>query len=538
MPRNEGGKRLIPAGLQFELPTALVIYLLQFVVCGLILFGQGRTGPQRRFCYAWGGASLLASAATGIYLMTPVLSVPIVSFAGGTVRHVAWGLLWAGIRFLRGVPVPRLALAVPPLVWIAGLLVAGPSISISYRIGLSAALVGVMCPVIALELFRFRQANPALRGVSVTLVCMVIYALIQLIAFALVVAGPPLLPPDGVQLLASVMIIVYGALAVCVVFTGLAMVFAQMATEDAALLSQAAMREATLHAELADQEARLLRDANARAARLVDERTRDLEAARDHLLRAQRTEALGQLAGGIAHDMNNVLQLIQLEGDALLLSADDPEQTCARANAIVREADRGASITRRLLTYAHRDNGEVVTLEVARLLEGMRQMLRHTLGAGITVDVKVAEAVPPLCADKGELETVLINLATNARDAMSGLGALTLAADTATVAPGTGTPHPAGIQPGTYVRLSVTDTGTGMDAATSARATEPFFTTKPPGVGTGLGLSMALGFAQQCGGGLQVDSALGRGTTITLWLPVAGQTAPRNRSTCRPTCTR
>ena len=506
----------------FDFPTALVIYLLQFVVCGLMLFGQGRTQRQRLFCYAWSGACLIASAAVGVYMAIPLSSVETAGFIGGTLRHLAWGLIWAGVRHLRGAPVPRLALLLPPLAWLAGLLLAGPPVSISYRIGLSAALVAVICSVIALELFLFRQDNPGLRGASVTLACLLSYAAIQVVALALVIAGPPVLPHQYVGLLATIMVIVYGALAVCFVLSGLAMVFAQMAAEDAALLSQAAMRESTLRAELADQEARMLRSAHAEAERLVDERTRDLEAARDRLLRAQRTEALGQLAGGIAHDMNNVLQLIQLEADMLLTAAADPEQTRARVSAIVQQADRGASITRRMLTYVHRDNAEIVTLQVGPLLEGMRQMLRHTLGMGITVRVEAAPDVPALRADKGELETVLINLATNARDAMAGQGTLTFAADTATVGPDETGLNPAGVRPGSYIRLSVTDTGAGMDPQILARATEPFFTTKPAGHGTGLGLSMALGFAQQRGGGLQVDSAPGRGTAVTLWLPFAG----------------
>jgi CheY-like chemotaxis protein len=173
-------------------------------------------------------------------------------------------------------------------------------------------------------------------------------------------------------------------------------------------------------------------------------------------------------------------------------------------------------------------------VDPAALLEGMREVLGQTLGPGVTVRVEAPAGLPPLLADKGQLETVLINLATNARDAMPDGGELTFAAALETVAP---TPAPnAALTAGPYVRLSVTDTGMGMPPDMLARVVEPFFTTKGEGKGTGLGLALAKGFAEQSGGALHIDSAPGRGTTVALWFPLAPVVAasPRARRAIEP----
>ena len=234
------------------------------------------------------------------------------------------------------------------------------------------------------------------------------------------------------------------------------------------------------------------------------------------LVQAQKVQALGQLAAGIAHDFNNILQVIS--GAALLIEQqpNDKDRICHLAHTVFTATDRGAAITQRLLSFARRGELRAKEVATAELLNGLREVLAQTLGATITVSTNILPGIPSLVADQAQLETALINLATNARDAMPDGGTLILSADVEQVAEGDH--HPAGLAPGDYVRLGVADNGTGMDAATLARVSEPFFTTKPSGQGTGLGLAMAKGFAEQSGGGLSVVSALGKGTRVVMWL--------------------
>lgn len=285
-----------------------------------------------------------------------------------------------------------------------------------------------------------------------------------------------------------------------------------------------------------------LKDAEADLRRLgavLETRVREEVAAREaaqmRAAHAERMQALGQLAGGIAHDFNNVLQAIS---GAMTLIERRPEDL-AGVRRLARLADeateRGAAITRRLLAFGRRGDLREEVIEAGKLLADLREILDHTLGAGIDIQVVVEPGIRPFMADKSQFETSLINLATNARDAMPGGGTLILSAarEMITSAPA---PHRAALEPGGYVRFSVADTGSGMDAATLARATEPFFTTKKRGAGTGLGLAMSKGFVQQSGGALAVESSPGQGTVVTLWLPEArkgakspGRPAPRNR---------
>jgi CheY-like chemotaxis protein len=180
-------------------------------------------------------------------------------------------------------------------------------------------------------------------------------------------------------------------------------------------------------------------------------------------------------------------------------------------------AKRGAAVTSRLLAFARNDELVAAAVPTAELLEGVREILVHTLNKSIKILTVWDPATPPLLADRAQLETVLVNLAVNARDAMPEGGQLTISGASDTVSER----NPQGLAPGQYVRLGVTDTGSGMDAATLERACEPFFTTKPLGQGTGLGLAMARGFAQQSGGGFAISSILGQGTTVMLWFPQA-----------------
>ena len=278
--------------------------------------------------------------------------------------------------------------------------------------------------------------------------------------------------------------------------------------------TEAALRHLTAHLETRVQEEVAAREsAQARAAR------------------AERVQALGLLAGGIAHDFNNVLQTVAGAGAMIREHPDDTASVRRFAARLLEASERGASITRRLLTFGRRADLHAAPLDAASLLHGLREILAHTLGAGIAVAVSPEAGLPPLLADKAQLETALINLATNARDAMPEGGRLTFSAAAETV-PADGSPPKVGLQAGTglqagrYVRLTVTDTGVGMAAATLARAGEPFFTTKPPGTGTGLGLAMVRGFTEQSGGAMSLESTPGKGTIVTLWLPEAVAGAP------------
>lgn len=283
-----------------------------------------------------------------------------------------------------------------------------------------------------------------------------------------------------------------------------------------------------VHTDVTDQreaEAVLARDRD-ELERLVEARTRDLRQTEARLSQAEKLTALGQLAGGIAHDFNNVLQSIQGCAALLRRRADSPDEIARLVTMMERATDRGASVTRRLLAFARRDDAPSAAVSVPELVTGMCELFRHTLGRAFSIVAEVEEGLPQLQAERGQLETVLINLATNARDAMPDGGTLTVSAHAETVAPeGRALPDANGATalplPGDYVRLGVADTGTGMTADLLARVTEPFFTTKRPGKGTGLGLSMAKAFVEQSGGALTIRSAPGHGTIVLLWLPAA-----------------
>ena len=271
-----------------------------------------------------------------------------------------------------------------------------------------------------------------------------------------------------------------------------------------------------------DAERRLVdleRQANARLEHRVREEVSAREAAQQRAAQAERVQALGQIAGGIAHGFNNVLQAVT--GGAALIERrpDQPDRVLRHVRMIADAARRGASITSRLLTFARRVDLRAESLDAAALLHDMAEVLSHTLGGSVRCEVDAPADTPPLFADRGQLETVLVNLATNARDAMPNGGTLTFSARPEVVAPDQR--HPAGLAAGAYTRISAADIGKGMSEGVLARVTEPFFTTKEPGKGTGLGLAMAKGFVEQSGGRLAIESVEGQGTTIHLWLPQA-----------------
>jgi signal transduction histidine kinase/ActR/RegA family two-component response regulator len=257
------------------------------------------------------------------------------------------------------------------------------------------------------------------------------------------------------------------------------------------------------------------------AAAAVARAQLDREVALARTAQGQRMEALGTLAGGIAHDFNNLLQAVLGGAAAIRKHAPQDPRIVRLTDMLASTAKRGAEITGRLLAFARRGELQAEVVDVVATLENVSELLKLAVGPNIVICVEAGSAVPSALADPAQLETVLINLANNGRDAMQpqGGGTLTLrAAPEITVE----TPSGSGGPPaGHYVRIEVADTGIGMDLATLARAGEPFFTTKPKGKGTGLGLAMARGFAEQSGGRLRVESAPGQGTTVSLWLPVS-----------------
>ena len=246
------------------------------------------------------------------------------------------------------------------------------------------------------------------------------------------------------------------------------------------------------------------------------ESQRQLDEAREALFQAQKMEAVGQLTGGVAHDFNNLLMAVL--GSLELVKKRlpyDPRITPLIENA-VQGAQRGAVLTQRMLAFARKQELKVEPVDVAALARGMTDFVSRSIGPAVHVSTRFPSGLPLVSTDPYQLETGLLNLAVNARDAMPEGGTITITASKETVGEGD-----AVLAPGDYVRLSVADTGEGMDPLTVARASEPFFTTQGVGKGTGLGLSMVHGLAAQSGGRLEIQSRPGKGTTVSLWLPVA-----------------
>ncbi|HEY1750787.1 MAG TPA: PAS domain S-box protein [Caulobacteraceae bacterium] len=250
------------------------------------------------------------------------------------------------------------------------------------------------------------------------------------------------------------------------------------------------------------------------------EAQRALDATHEALVQSQKMEALGQLTGGVAHDFNNSLMAVL--GSLELLKKRlpyDPAHTSLLENAI-QGAQRGATLTQRMLAFARRQELKLEAVDLAPLVRSMVGFLQRSIGPAYRIELRFPAGLAPVTTDPAQLENALINLAVNARDAMAEGGVITMAATPLSLAAQHGV-----VPPGDYVVLTVTDTGEGMSPATLARATEPFFTTKGVGKGTGLGLSMVHGLAAQSGGQLTIESRVGEGTTVQLWLPVAAAAA-------------
>jgi PAS domain S-box-containing protein len=270
-----------------------------------------------------------------------------------------------------------------------------------------------------------------------------------------------------------------------------------------------------------------LRQSNEWLERRVAERTAELERSHarvmeqvqqreqveDQLRQAQKMEVIGQLTGGIAHDFNNLLMAVLSNLDLLRKHAPEDTRADRLIEGAVQGAKRGAALTQRLLAFARRQSLKVDPARIGALVEGIKTLLERSVGADIELRFQIADSLPMAMIDSNQVELALLNLVVNARDAMPGGGVITIAADSVS------TEEQPDLKAGRYVRLSVIDTGVGMNAETLARAIEPSFSTKELGKGTGLGLSMIHGLAVQQNGALRLSSEPGEGTRAEIYLP-------------------
>jgi signal transduction histidine kinase/CheY-like chemotaxis protein len=282
---------------------------------------------------------------------------------------------------------------------------------------------------------------------------------------------------------------------------------AQLAAERTAL----AELTATLEQRVEQRSAELMKEVAAR------------EQAQEQLRQVQKMETIGQLTGGVAHDFNNLLMAVMGNLDLLRRRIPDDPRLRRLVDGALQGAERGASLTQRLLAFARQQDLRAVAVDLRSLLEGMVDLLERSLGPRVALRLDIAEGLPPARIDANQLELAILNLAINARDAMPDGGRIDIKV----------TQYEAkrdpSLSPGRYLELSVADTGTGMSPEILKRAIEPFFSSKPIGKGTGLGLSMVHGLAVQLGGTLQLTSTVGKGTCATLVLPVANS-APEAES--------
>jgi PAS domain S-box-containing protein len=243
----------------------------------------------------------------------------------------------------------------------------------------------------------------------------------------------------------------------------------------------------------------------------------------DQLRQAQKMEAVGNLTGGVAHDFNNLLTVVM--GNLDLLREDVAGNVAAeqKIDTIMQASERGADLTRHMLAFSRRQPLQAKDVDVSALIGGTTRLLSRALGGNITIAVRTGIDLPAVLVDASQLETALLNIAINARDAMPDGGTLTLGTRVAELDADYAARHP-GVRPGTYVAIEITDTGTGIPPDLIERIFDPFFTTKPSGKGTGLGLSMVYGFIKQSGGHIKVYSEVGQGTAFLLFLPLAAAT--------------
>jgi len=261
-----------------------------------------------------------------------------------------------------------------------------------------------------------------------------------------------------------------------------------------------------------------VRQLNSSLEQRIRERTAELEKTHAQLRQSQKLEAIGQLTGGVAHDFNNVLQVIAGNLQLLQMTLAGNPEAQRRLESAIFAADRGAKLSSQLLAFARRHPLQPVATNIGRVLRGMDELLRRALGESVQIETVVAGGLWTTLVDPHQLENVILNLAINARDAMKGDGRLTLELNNAMLDDNYVLNEPE-VSPGQYVMLAISDTGCGMPPEVVARAFEPFFTTKREGEGTGLGLSMAYGFVKQSNGHIRIYSEVGSGTTIKIYLP-------------------
>jgi signal transduction histidine kinase/ActR/RegA family two-component response regulator len=293
-----------------------------------------------------------------------------------------------------------------------------------------------------------------------------------------------------------------------------------------AVVSVAALRQNALARKLAESEA----DRAESLELAVRDRTQELweanqalkaeaaerEAAEAQLRQVQKMEAVGQLTGGIAHDFNNMLAVVVGGIDLALRRLNGPRrEVMMHLNNAMEGATRAAALTRRLLSFARSEPLLPERVDSSELIGGMSDLLDRTLGERIRIEVDPSPDAWPIYVDPHQLENAIVNLAVNARDAMDGEGLMRISTENVRLAAN----QVGDIRGGDYVKISVTDTGCGMPPEVLDRAFEPFFTTKPVGKGTGLGLSQIFGFAHQSGGEVGIESQVGRGTTVSIYLP-------------------
>ena len=272
-------------------------------------------------------------------------------------------------------------------------------------------------------------------------------------------------------------------------------------------------------------EGRLYRDEHGRPLRLAGT-VRDVTERRqveESLRQTQKLEVIGQLTGGVAHDFNNLLTAVLGNIELAALRTRD-QNVLGILKSAGTAAERGAKLTGQLLAFARKQHLAPRVVSLNELVSSMGDLLLQTIGVTIRIETVLEKDLWAVMIDPTQLELVILNLAINSRDAMPHGGRLTVATKNIGVSD---RPRPAGLAPREYVAISVSDTGSGMTQEVAAKAFEPFFTTKPVGQGTGLGLSQVLGFAQQSGGEVRIDSRVGQGTTITIFLPRSRKSLPR-----------